>query len=146
MNTGVIFGLLIIQIFVMMFLITAILILIRTRNNIKLEKKFSRYTISPINNNVISLFDRIENYYDSIVKKFSKLLVKCKIFDRYASIYEKFWIKICFRIQYNRPLYLPQTYKILVFRLHKRKTFDLQATGAKKRQIAIIPFSPVRMR
>lgn len=89
MNTGVIFGLLIIQIFVMMFLITAILILIRTRNNIKLEKKFSKYTISPINNNVISLFDRIENYYDSIVKKFSKLLVKCKIFDRYASIYEK---------------------------------------------------------
>ena len=79
-------------------------------------------------------------------KYFSQLFYVYWGFVGYASIYEKFWIKICFRIQYNRPLYLPQTYKILVFRLHKRKTFDLQATGTKKRQIAIIPFSPVRMR
>lgn len=89
MNTGVIFELLVLQIIVIIFLIAAILILIRTRNNIKLEKKFSKYTISPIETDVISLFDRIEKYYDSIVKKFSKLLMKSKIFNRYAALYEK---------------------------------------------------------
>ena len=41
MNTEVILELLIIVIIVIIFIITSVLVLIKTRNNIKLEKKFS---------------------------------------------------------------------------------------------------------
>lgn len=89
MNTEVILELLIIQIIVIIFIITSVLVLIKTRNNIKLEKKFSKYTISPLNNNDISLFDKIEKIFNSMVKKTSKLLSKTKLFDSYAARYEK---------------------------------------------------------
>ena len=89
METGVILELLVIQIIVIISLIATILILIRTKNNIKLDKKFSKYTITPINEQYVSFFDKIDNKFNILVKKFSKILGKLKIFDNYASKYEK---------------------------------------------------------
>lgn len=89
MDSGVIIELLIIQIIVIISLIATILILIKTRNNIKLDRKFSKYTISPINAKTISFFDKIEDKINQLVKNVSKLLLKLKIFNKYASTYEK---------------------------------------------------------
>ena len=89
MNTGLIFELLIIQIIVIFGLIAVIMILIRTRNNIKLDKKFSKYTISPINYNTTSFFDKVIEFLNKIIKKISKVLLKLKILNKYASLYEK---------------------------------------------------------
>lgn len=89
MKTGVILEILIIQIIVIITLIACILWLIKTKNNIKLEKKFSKYTITPINNLEPSFFDKIFKGFNKFNKKLSIFLSKFHLLTKYSKRYEK---------------------------------------------------------
>lgn len=89
MKTGVILEIFIIQIIVIIFLIACILWLIKTKNNINLEKKFSKYTITPINNHEKSFFDKIFNGFNKFNKKISIFLSRFYLLIKYSKRYEK---------------------------------------------------------
>lgn len=89
MEKELLIELLVIQIFTIVTLIAIILLLVKTRHNIFLDKKFSKYTINPIKNKNIPFFDKVNGFARKIIKKNSKILSNLKIFDKYASRYER---------------------------------------------------------
>ena len=56
----------------------------------KLERRFRKFSVNPIKDTEISLFDKFIHKYNKIRKNISKLLYKLKIFDEYSKKYEKY--------------------------------------------------------
>ncbi len=89
MGQSVVVSLLVIQVIVIFSLIGIIIYIINARHNIALERKFNKYTISPLNRNEVSIFDKIHIFISDIIKKVSNVLSKFKVLNQYAKTYEK---------------------------------------------------------
>ncbi len=89
MNDGVIVELLIVQVILILLLFITLIYIIKIRHNIKLEKKFSKYTIARLENKELSIFDKININIKSIIKKISNIIEKSKLIKNYGETYEK---------------------------------------------------------
>lgn len=89
MEQGLIVELLIVQIVLIVSLFLVLAFVLRARHNIKLEKKFNKYTVLPLENNEISIFDRINDFIQKVIKGLSNILSKSVFLKRYASTYDK---------------------------------------------------------
>lgn len=84
------------QIGALLVLIAILIFLAKYIRSIKLEKRFSKYTINSSKNKSISLFDNLYNQYLDFVDKLSKILSKSafiknrsKRYDKYVTSFEK---------------------------------------------------------
>lgn len=86
-NTDIIklgqFGVLLVFLFGLLFLIKYI-------RSIKLEKRFSKYTINSSKNKSISLFDNLYNQYKDFLGKISRVIGKLDIVKKSAKRYDKY--------------------------------------------------------
>ena len=86
-NTDIIrlgqFGILLVFLFSLLFLLKYI-------RSIKLEKRFSKYTINSSKNKSISLFDNLYNQYRDFLNKVSRVIGKLEIVKRSAKRYDKY--------------------------------------------------------
>ena len=71
-------------------LIAIIIFLAKYIRSIKLEKRFSKYTINSSKNKSISLFDNVYNQYLDFIDKLSKVLSKSVFIKNRSKRYEKF--------------------------------------------------------
>jgi len=89
MEQGVIVELLILQIVLIVLLFGVLVYIIKARHNIALEKKFSKYTIGRLENNELSIFDKVNIFVNNIIKKISKIIEKSSVLKKYGVSYEK---------------------------------------------------------
>lgn len=75
--------------FGILFLI-GIVLLIRFQKSLYLEKKISRYSVDPIKNKRLSVFDNLIKTYYKYCKKLSKLLEKSAFITKYSKKYDKY--------------------------------------------------------
>ena len=78
------------QIGIVILFLGLVLFLIKYIKSIKLEKRFSKYTINSYKNKSISLLDNIHTDYLKFINKLSKLLKKSSIMNNMAKKYEKY--------------------------------------------------------
>lgn len=71
-------------------LLLAVFYILIYRKSVQLEKKIRKYTIEPINDKSVSLFDNFLNRYNKVVKKVSKYLSKSVFITRYSHRYDKY--------------------------------------------------------
>lgn len=71
-------------------ILSFIIFLIKYIRSIRLEKRFSRYTINSSKNKSISLFDNLYLYCLKFIDKLSKLLSKSSIINNMSKKYEKY--------------------------------------------------------
>ncbi|MDO4963070.1 MAG: type II secretion system F family protein [bacterium] len=84
------------QLTLTLVVVLVLIFLFRYIRSIKLEKRFSKYTINSSKNKSISLFDNIYNKYICFVDTFTKFLSKSafltkrsKRYDKYSDIFDK---------------------------------------------------------
>ncbi len=75
--------------FLIIFLLVLIF-LIKYLKSIRLEKRFSKYTINSSKNKSISLFDSLYNQYNDFIDKMTKFLSKSKFLKDRAKKYNKY--------------------------------------------------------
>ena len=78
------------QIGIIILLLFIILFIIKYIRSIKLEKRFSKYTINSSKNKSISLFDNLYNQYIDFINKISKYIGKFEIIKKRAIKYNKY--------------------------------------------------------
>ena len=78
-----------VQILIVISLVFITYYFLKIRHDIKLEKKFSKYTIKRNNKEEKSLFDKILDILTNLVYKISKVLKKSKVIQDYGKTYEK---------------------------------------------------------
>lgn len=81
---------LIFQLTMMIILIIFCLYMIRFNLSLRLVKRISIYSIEPLVNDSISIFDNIYFLYQKIVNKLSSILTKSKLLVRYSYQYNKY--------------------------------------------------------
>lgn len=89
MEQGIIIELLILQIIIIILLFAVLVTIIKTRHNIALEKKFSKYTIGRLENRELSIFDKLNIKINKLIKNISKILDKSIVLKKYGTSYEK---------------------------------------------------------
>ncbi len=78
------------QVSLVVILVLIIIFLNKYIRSIKLEKRFSKYTINSSKNKSISLFDNLYNEYMDFINKMSKILSKSVFVNKRAKRYEKY--------------------------------------------------------
>ena len=78
------------QIGIIIVLLFIILFINKYIRSIKLEKRFSKYTINSSKNKSISLFDNLYNQYMDFINKMSKVIGKFDIVKRSSKKYDKY--------------------------------------------------------
>jgi len=89
MEQNVIVELLVVQIILILVLFLVLIFVIKARHNIKLEKKFNKYTVLPLENNEPSIFDKINNFINKIITNLTRILKKSHVLSEYAKTYDK---------------------------------------------------------
>ena len=77
------------MIFIIISLILALAILIYNKS-IKLEKRISRFSISPLKDTSLSLFDSITIKISEVIEKINKVLYKSEFIKKYSKRYTKY--------------------------------------------------------
>ncbi len=72
------------------FIILIIFLLSRYRKGLKLEQRLTKYSINPVDDDRISLGDRLVNYYEYIIKKMSAILGKSTVLTKHSMRYQKY--------------------------------------------------------
>lgn len=72
------------------FIIILIVLLVSTKRSFDLEKRITRFSISPINEKQTTFFDNFYSEYHKFIKKLSGLLLKSKLLVKYSKKYEKY--------------------------------------------------------
>ena len=80
----------IIQILIIISLFIVIILLLRQNIAIKFERRIGRYSIEPINNKFLSLFDNLKKWYDDLIFKLRKPLSKSFLIKKLSKCYEKY--------------------------------------------------------
>lgn len=80
----------IIQIIIIISLFIVIISLLRQNIAIKYERRIGRYSIEPINNKFMSLFDSLLRYYENLIVSLRKPLEKSFIINFFSRYYEKY--------------------------------------------------------
>ena len=75
---------------IIFLLIVICLLFIKYLKSIKLEKRIAKYTIEPLNDNSLSLFDKFFLQYHKLVSKVGSLLGKSVFIEKYSKRYEKY--------------------------------------------------------
>lgn len=75
---------------IIFLVLVVILFFIKYLISIKLEKRFSKYTINSSKNKSISLFDNLYNQYDDFINKMSKKLSKVNFLSKIGNKYKKY--------------------------------------------------------
>ena len=78
------------QVSLILIMISIILFLIKYIKSIRLEKRFSKYTINSSLNKSISLFDNLDIQYDDFINKMSNKLSKINIMNNISKKYSKY--------------------------------------------------------
>lgn len=78
------------QVSALIILIAILIFLGKYIRSIKLEKRFSKYTINSSKNKSISLFDNLYNQYKDFINKLSKFLSKSEFIKKRSKRYEKY--------------------------------------------------------
>ena len=78
------------QVSLVVILVLIIVFLNKYIRSIKLEKRFSKYTINSSKNKSISLFDNLYNEYMGFINNMSKILSKSVFLSKRAKRYEKY--------------------------------------------------------
>lgn len=78
------------QIGIIIALLFIIIFLTKYIRSIKIEKRFSKYTINSSKNKSISLFDNLHNQYIDFINKISKIIKKLDIVKKIAKKYDKY--------------------------------------------------------
>lgn len=89
MANDITMGVLLVQIILAVVLIVVIVYLVRVNNSLKLEKRFSNYTIKRLKNDTVSIFDQLFHLFDKMIKALSKELSKSQFLVKSANKYEK---------------------------------------------------------
>lgn len=77
------------MIFTIMLLLSILAIAIYTKS-VKLERKISKYSISPLKDTTLSLFDNITLKTASIINRINKILYKSEFIKKYSKKYTKY--------------------------------------------------------
>ncbi len=89
MKQGVIIELLVVQIIAIILLFVVLVYIVKVRHNIALERKFNKYTVLPLHNKDMSIFDRINNFIKRIISRVSSIISSSKVLSKYGESYEK---------------------------------------------------------
>lgn len=77
--------------YIIMFLILVLIFLIhKFRRSMRLEKRISEYSIVPILDNSLSLFDKLIMKYTKVIKKISDVLCKSVFLKKYSRRFDKY--------------------------------------------------------
>lgn len=63
---------------------------LRYRRSVKLEKRFSKYSVEAVYDRRVSVVDSLMNWYMKVIKKVSNVLQKSTFLRKYAKRYEKY--------------------------------------------------------
>lgn len=88
---------------IILILILLVIYFIRYLRSIKLEKRIAKYSIEPINDKSLSLFDKIFMRYHRLVSKVGDLLEKSVFIEKYSKRFEKYIGSI--DRNYSKPVY-----------------------------------------
>jgi tight adherence protein B len=80
----------IIQVMVILSLLILLIYIIRFDCRLRLVKRISKYSISPLTNNQISFIDKLFNIYKLLQNYLSKILLKSKLVKMYSNHYNKY--------------------------------------------------------
>ena len=83
-------SLFILQLLLILVLIVILVQILIFKHASNLERKISRYSISPINNNTISFFDKGEDRIKKIIKSFSHFFNRSEVIKKYVKKYDKY--------------------------------------------------------
>ncbi len=78
------------QVSMILLSLVIIMFIVKYLKSIKLEKRFSKYTINSSKNKSISLFDNIYNQYNDFIEKMSKKLGKISFLNKSSEKYKKY--------------------------------------------------------
>lgn len=81
---------LVIRIGLILSLLVAMIFLVRLNNALKLERRFNKYTVEPLNNNSKPFFEILYQVYVRIRNNLTVSLNRVKIFGSYSKKYEKY--------------------------------------------------------
>lgn len=88
--SGVADSLVYIQMGIIIILIATIFLILSFRRSLNLERRISKFSIRPIKDNSLSLFDNIINYYQKLVTKISSIIKKSEFVKKYSKRFEKY--------------------------------------------------------
>ncbi len=91
-----------IQIGIITLLIFLFFLILSFRRSAKLEKRISKFSIRPIKDNTISLFDNLINFYQKLVLKISKIINKSIFIQKYSKRFNKY-LPLCNNL-YKEPI------------------------------------------
>jgi tight adherence protein B len=80
----------ILQIIIILVLAASLFYLVKFNLSLKLSRRISRYSIEPLNNNQLSLFDGIFILYKKLLNAVSTLLINSKMIEHYSHKYDKY--------------------------------------------------------
>ncbi|MBP3920630.1 MAG: type II secretion system F family protein [Bacilli bacterium] len=83
-------SIIIFQSFFIIILFMAIALISLYNKSIKLEKRIARFSITPLKDNTISLFDKLIINIRKIIKTINKYLYKSKLIKKYSNRYQKY--------------------------------------------------------
>lgn len=83
-------NLIVMQVIIIFALFGVILWFLRINYSSSIEKRYKKYTLEPLKNSEIPLFDSINNFIEKIKKNLSKILRKSAVLKDYSKKYEKY--------------------------------------------------------
>lgn len=79
-----------IQYILILVAVIFLIILIRFNNTTKKEKRIAKYSLEPITNNSVSIYETIGNSFKNFRKKITNILSKSVFITKYSKRYEKY--------------------------------------------------------
>lgn len=76
--------------FILLLLFSFILIIMKYRHSIKLERRLAPYTVEPLKDNSLSIFDSLSIKFEKIIKKISFSIKKSVFIQNYSKKYNKY--------------------------------------------------------
>lgn len=83
-------GLFIVQLFILSFLVLIIIDIFKYRRIIKMEKRYGKYAVEPLEDKSPSIFDDISRTYYTVAHNLSKRLSKSVFLKKYAKKFDKY--------------------------------------------------------
>lgn len=84
--------LLIIKVLIIIVIFIVIILLSKIERIYKLNNRIGKYSINSNREQNISIYDKIREYYNNIISKIGKKIIKIKLFKNYSKKYEKYAI------------------------------------------------------
>ncbi len=88
-QSGVLIEIFVVQLIIIAVLIAVLFYAIKARRYFNLERKFNKYSVTPLTNKEISFGDRVVNLFNRLIKKISSFISKSKVLSDYGKRYEK---------------------------------------------------------